>query len=389
MERTPTTDTSKFNFPLGFLWGSATASFQVEGGIENNDWSKAGREGRVPLCGNAVNHYNLFEEDFDIAKSLGQNAHRFSIEWSRIEPEEGKFDESEVEHYRKVISALKSRNIEPVVTLWHFTLPLWFVDQGGFAQKNAHLKFARYCEYVVGKLSGVSYYVTMNEPLIWASGGYFRGHWPPFEKNFISYFLIQRSLVLAHRKAYKVMKSIQPNLSIGIAKHNMHFDSNSAPWNVIAANLMRWIWNHRFLGKISKYQDFIGLNFYISKRFGGERDCLKSEMGWDLYPEGFYRVLMELRRYNKPVYVLENGIADKGDVYRAKYIASHVEALSKAMQGGVDVRGYFYWSLLDNYEWSFGFEKYFGLVEVDRTTMKRTLRPSALVYKSIVEKNKI
>src|SRR3989338_1108770 len=139
-------------FPDGFLWGSATSSYQVEGGIENNDWAEATRNGKVPLAGRGCDHYNRYEGDFDIAKSLWQNAHRFSIEWARIEPDEGKFDDNAIEHYRKVLAALRDRGLEPFVTLWHFTLPIWFSRMGGFENKKAPFYFARYCEYVVSRL---------------------------------------------------------------------------------------------------------------------------------------------------------------------------------------------------------------------------------------------
>jgi beta-glucosidase len=377
-------------FPQDFLWGAATASYQVEGGIDNNDWAKAAREGKLPVCGKAVDHYNRFEEDFDIAKSLHHNTHRFSIEWSRIEPEEGKFNEEEIEHYRKVLQALKQRNIEPFVTLWHFTLPEWFSKKGGFGHVDAPKIFARYAQFVVERLGmEARFWMTINEPLIWASGGYLRGHWPPFQKSFFSFHSIQTQLVKAHISAYRAIKSALPHAQVGIAKHNMFFDSDGKPWNTFAAFIMKWYWNHRFLKRIEKFQDFVGLNFYICKRFGKQRECVKTEMDWDIYPLGIYHVLCELKQYKKPIYITESGLADASDTYRANYIRDYLRQVKRAIDKGVNIKGYFYWSLLDNFEWSFGFNKHFGLVSVNPETMERSVRPSAFVYKEIAEKNRV
>ncbi len=378
------------NFPKGFFWGSATASFQVEGGIENNDWVEAGREGKVPICGKATDHYNRFEEDFDIAKSLSHNAHRFSIEWSRIEPEEGRFDDREIEHYRKVLKALRERGLEPFVTLWHFTLPVWFSKKGGFLNPKAPEIFARYCSYVVERLGGeANYWMTINEPLIWASGGYLKGEWPPFSKSVFSFLSVFKSLASAHKLAYREIKKVKKDLKVGIAKHNICFSYDFWPWNMFRAFFSRWFWNHRFLRLIYGHQDFIGLNFYIHKRFGTGKKYNKTEMGWDIYPEAFYKVLSELKKYNLPIYITENGLADSLDKNRPSYISEYTKAMSQALKEGVDVRGYFYWSLLDNYEWSFGFDKRFGLVEIDYSTLERKIRPSAYVYKKIIEENTV
>lgn len=172
-------------FPDGFFWGAATASFQVEGGIENCDWAEAGRKGKVPICVRACDHYNLYESDFDIVQKLGHNCHKISLEWARIEPEEGRFDLNEAAHYKSVISALHIRGLEPFVNLWHFTLPLWFTRSGGFENPRSVEQFARYAEFVAKEiLDDVKFILTVNEPLVWAGNGYMRGKWPPFKKTF-------------------------------------------------------------------------------------------------------------------------------------------------------------------------------------------------------------
>lgn len=375
----------KIQFPKEFFWGAATASYQVEGGIENNDWAQASREGKVPICGTATNHYELFESDFDLAQELGHNAHRFSIEWARIEPIEGKFDLEAIEHYRKILRALKARGITPFVTLWHFTLPLWFSNQGGFSHKKGPEIFARYCEFVAEHLQGeMKYIITINEPLVWASGGYLKANWPPFTMNPFSFLKIISQLVKAHNQAFKKIKAISTEYQVGISKHNIYFSSNNKIWNKGAAKFMKWFWNERFLNKIKAYQDFIGLNYYFTKQFGVHVGHVKSDMGWDLAPEGLYQCLKELSQYKKPLYITEHGLADEADTRRATYITDSLTLIHKAIKEGVPIKGYMHWSLLDNYEWSFGFTKRFGLIEVDYQTLQRKIRPSALVYKEII-----
>ncbi len=379
-------------FPDGFLWGASTAAYQVEGGIENVDWAQAARAGRVPPIGRACDHYNRFENDFDIAKSLGMNAQRFSIEWARIEPEEGKFDEREIEHYRKVLAALKARGLTPMVNLWHFTLPLWFSENGGFLQKGAPEIFARYCGYVVGKLGAeAELWLTHNEPMVYTSNGYFRGIWPPFLKNPVRYLRVISAIAAAHRAAYAAMKAARPSIKIGIAKHNIYFDSNANPFNKLLCAFMDWFWNHRFLQLIDGYQDFIGLNHYFRRTFGlsaQEREkAVRSDMGWEVHPMSIYYCLMGLKRYGLPIYISEHGLADAADIIRPLFIQNAARAVLRALADGVPVKGYFHWSLLDNYEWAHGFSQRFGLVAVDYDTFERTPRPSAGVYKQICERN--
>lgn len=375
-------------FPKGFFWGSATASYQVEGGIINTDWAKAAQTRRVPACGRATDHYNRFESDFDIVQTLDQNAHRFSIEWARIEPEEGKFNQKEIEHYRAVLHSLKRRGIEPFVTLWHFTLPVWFEEKGGFMNPDSAQIFARYCSFVIQELGKeAKYWMTMNEPLVWASGGYRTGKWPPFKASPLQFLLVLEKLARAHKDAYTAMKGVVDSIEIGIAKHNIFFVSNGNPFNLVIAQIATWFWNKRFLNKIKYHQDFIGLNYYFYKKFGGNGNLPKSDMGWDLFPEGLYHCLKQLQVYKKPIYITENGIADGKDTQRAWFIEESIKNVARAIREGVSVKGYFYWSLLDNYEWSYGFTERFGLVEINYDTLTRTVRPSALIYKRIIEEN--
>ncbi|MEN9920131.1 MAG: hypothetical protein RL538_24 [Candidatus Parcubacteria bacterium] len=402
-------------FPKGFLWGAATASYQVEGGIENCDWAQAARDGRVPTCGRACEHYTRYEQDFDIAKSLGHNVHRFSVEWARIEPEEGKFNEEAIEHYREVLRALQARSIMPIITLWHFTLPLWFSDRGGFEQKDSPEIFARYCAFVVERLSDLcGHFSTINEPSVYASNGWLRGSWPPFKRFALTdmvaitnsgrsyeakatkglaplflYFKVRKHMALAHNAAYKAIKNVRPNVDVNFVHHVIVFDANWNPFNKLAASIANWQWTHVFMKRTAGHYDSIGLNYYFYTKFGDKRKWRKTDMDWNFAPERIYDALMMLKRYKKPIYIAEAGLADEADSGRAEYITKQVGAAWRALQSGVDVQAHIYWSLLDNYEWALGFEKRFGLVEVDYATLERKIRPSAYVYKAICDANAV
>ena len=402
-------------FPEGFYWGSATASYQVEGGIGNTDWAKAAGEGRVPACGRACDHYHRYEADFDIAKELGHNAHRLSVEWARIEPEEGRFDEVAIEHYREVLKALHTRGITPFITIWHFTLPLWFSERGGFERKDSPEIFARYSAYVVEKLGDLcANFSTINEPSVYASNGWLRGSWPPFKRFALTdmvaitnsgrtyeskadkglkpvflYLRVMKNLALAHNAAYKRIKKVRPAANVNFVHHVIVFDANRNPFNKLKAYIVNRLWTHKFMRRTRGHYDSIGLNYYFYTQFGDRRQWRKTDMDWNFAPEHIYDALMMLKRYRKPVFISEAGLADATDSGRAEYITKQVEGAWRALQEGVDVRGHMYWSLLDNYEWALGFEKRFGLVEIDYDTLERKIRPSAYVYKKIIEQNGI
>ncbi len=408
-------DTNEKKFPDDFFWGAATASYQVEGGIENTDWAKAATEGRVPHCGRACDHYNRYEKDFDIAKELGHDAHRLSVEWARIEPKEGKFDMEAIKHYQRVAKALQDRGIHPGITLWHFTLPLWFSESGGFERKDAPEIFARYCAFVVEHLKNYCHhYSTMNEPVVVASNGYLRGTWPPFKRfaffdfltitnsgrqhearykkglrPFFLYLKVVNNLAKSHNAAHDAIKRVLLASDVSVVKHVILFHSNRNPFNRLLAKVMNWWWTHRFMKKVIDKCDSVGLNYYFHKKFGDKDTYEKTDMDWDIFPQGIYACLMMLWRYKKPLYVSEAGIADAKDDRRGDYIKKQAEGTWKAIQAGADVRGHFYWSFMDNYEWALGFEKRFGLVEINYETLERKIRPSAYIYKDICEKNAI
>lgn len=383
-------------FPDGFLWGAATASYQVEGGITNCDWAVAAQSGRVVPAGSSIDHYNRYEEDFDLAASLGHSCHRISIEWSRIEPEEGKFDMKEIEHYQKVLKALSDRNIVPFVTLWHFTLPQWFVERGGFLKKENITFFVRYCEFVIGHLKRhCKNFATINEPMVYSSMGYLWGQWPPFDIFKVDQFLkVVQNLIRAHKLVYEDIKAKhEKELCISIVKNNMYMHvSRNSRWNplhYVVKMAAHYFWNEYFLRRIVHHMDAIDINYYFHTEYGQKAKYIKSDMNWDLYPEGLYHVLKNVKKFKKNIRVTEAGLADEHDIYREKYIKDLVVATHRAIQDGVPVKGFMYWSLLDNYEWSHGFTKKFGLIAVDQNTKKRTIRQSAFAYKKICESNAV
>ncbi len=257
-------------------------------------------------------------------------------------------------------------------------------------------------------------FATMNEPNVYGSNGWLRGSWPPFKRfaltDLISitnsgrtfeskaqkglrplflYMQVMRHLTEAHNKAYYAIKKMSPDVDVSIVKHVILFHANWNPINKIVACIANYAWTYWFMNRVYKQCDSIGLNYYFHKKFGDDAVYVKTDMDWDIYPEGLEDTLLMLARYQKPLYVSESGIADKKDVYRADYIQRQVRAMWRAIDRGADVRGHMYWSLLDNYEWALGFEKRFGLVSIDYTTLKRTVRPSAHVYQRICETNAV
>ena len=395
-------------FPKNFLWGTATSSHQVEGDNTNNDWWEAEQKGLVShKSGKACDSYNRYEEDFDLAKTMANNAHRFSIEWSRIEPEEGKFNEEEIEHYRKILQALRVRGLEPFVTLHHFTNPIWFAQKGGWANKKAPEYFERYVKYVASHLGKeVTYWITINEPLVFVEHAYLKGHWPPFHRvDAVGIWRVLRNMLQAHRRAYGILHELLPGAMVSVASNSNYYEPSRGilgPVNKLLVNTWRYVKNFWIFDQIQDVQDFIGINSYKHYGFSLARGFfqlgeLQGDFGWKAYPEGLCHVVKEIyQKYKKPIYITENGISDADDDQRADFIKKHLKWLHKAIEEGADVRGYFYWSLLDNFEWAEGFTQRFGLVEVNFDLpsassggggLERKVRPSGVVYGEICKNN--
>ena len=378
-------------FPKGFFWGAASASYQVEGNIYNNDWAFEARNSkRVPEADSGPDHFNRYEEDFDIAKSLSHNCHRFSIEWSRIEPHEGEFSIDAVRHYQKVLSALHKRKLEPFVTLWHFTLPQWLAEKGGTSHPKFPEYFSRYASFIASNLGEhCTHWATMNEPNIVTGQGYLSGEWPPHKKHrYFTALGVLNNLAKAHILAYHEIKKHDFVSDVGVVKHNIYFHSEGGnPFNWLKAKFANMFWNHYFLRKVYNHCDSIGLNYYQHAGFGDQNIYKKSDMDWDIFPMGIYHVLIGLKKYNKPVFIAEAGIADEKEEYRAQYIKDLVFWMHQAISDGVSLKGYMYWSMTDNFEWAYGYDKRFGLVEIDYVTKIRSVRESAITLKTIAENN--
>lgn len=399
-------------FPEEFLWGSATSSHQVEGGNHNewSEWEKHAADslgqkanGRVNrenfISGQACDHYNRFREDFDIAKSLRHNAHRFSLEWSRIEPEEGKFDQEAIMHYRQVLTALRERGLEPFVTIWHWTNPIWVRDKGGWENKKTIEYFVRFSKRVAEEYKDlVKFWIPLNEPETYIGVSFVQGRFPPQKTSFRIANKVFKNLMQAHKEVYRTIKSISPQAQVGASHYALYMDAYQDCWyNRILVRFLRYFRSRRFWNSLQGYRDFFGLQYYhhdrIALSLGGKWGLIEvrnenkvtTDNGWEIYPEGLYYLLKEISKYKEPIYITENGIADAADTRRADFIKDHVEQVRRAIAEGVEVRGYFYWSLLDNFEWDNGYQARFGLVEVDYKTQARKIRPSAWEYKKMIQ----
>jgi beta-glucosidase len=392
-------------FPKGFLWGTATSAHQIEGGLTNDwsDWEKSprrladlksqGLDSTEFISGSASNSWEHLDDDIACVKQISNNAYRFSLDWSRIEPEEGVFDEAAIEKYHQFVIRLRAQGIEPFVTLWHWPLPLWLRDKGGWESAAIVKYFSRFTEKVAKAMPEVIFWLTLNEPNIYAGQSYLAGVWPPQKRNPISYLRVLQHLMRAHCAAYDVIKKIKPATQVGVVTNNMDFDAAPGIINKLIASGARWWWNRRFLNYIKYHQDIIGLNYYFRKgiRYGLENNTTDkvSDIGWELYPQHIRPVIDELKRYGKPVYITENGLADTADKYRAWFLKQVLVATHAAIEAGADVRGYFHWSLIDNFEWSSGFAPKFGLFSVDHESWERSPRPSASVYAEIAKTNQV
>ena len=405
-----------------FYWGASTASHQVEGN-NYNQWTvweelNAGRlaagakksysylknwddikvEATNPnnyLSSNGVDHYNRFEEDFDLAKSMGLNSFRFTIEWSRIEPNEGEWNQAEIDHYKKYIFAMHKRGLEPFLNIWHWTMPVWFTNIGGFEKKKNLKYFDRFVKKIAEELLvDVNYVLVLNEPLVYATMSYLSGDWPPSLKRPIKTIIVLINLTRAHKLAYRNLKARKPLIKIGIAAHITNF--KTAKNNFVGRTVVKmsdYFWNLWFLNRIEQQLDFIGINHYFTNyfknwKFNNNPDHPLSDMGWYMEPSSLNMAIDNMwSTYKKPIIISENGLADRNDKNRKWWLEETFASLKKSKDSGVDLIGYLHWSLLDNFEWAYGWWPNFGLISVDRENMKRTKRKSSEYYSSFITKN--
>ncbi len=417
------------NFPDSFLWGAATAAHQVEGANDNNDWwdweQTPGHIQNGDRSTVACDWWKgkRYHEDFDLARSLNQNAHRLSVEWSRIEPREGEWNADALAFYRRILIALRERGMTPLVTLHHFANPRWLAAQGAWETQTVVPLFERFAVKVAQELGDLcDFWVTINEPFVYAFSGYSDGNWPPGKKNFSLAFRVLANMVRAHAAAYHAIHRIQPNARVGIAHHLRRFlpanpSSGLDRWAASLRDGMANRWFFRALvdgrlrfparGSVPQAigtQDFIGVNYYFAERSAfdvgspGQLFSRSIKPVWhasappfagEIHPASFYDFLKEHAVYGKPIYVTENGLFDLGDETQARYLVSHIAAVQRAMAEGVPVKGYFYWTLVDNFEWAEGFTARFGLYRLDVATQTRTPRLSAEIYGRIARENGI
>jgi beta-glucosidase len=411
-------------FPNNFTFGVATSAYQVEGGIEN-DWSEWERSGKLKeshvRCGRAVDHWSRYDEDYGLALDVGASAFRISLEWARIEPERGRIDGAVLEAYRERLLRMKARGLRPVVTLHHFTHPLWFHRDTPWhlpQSVDAFRAYVRACAPVLAGLDALI--ISFNEPMVLLLGGYLQGLMPPGIADGAKTMAALENMVRAHVAAREELLAVLGRVEMGISQNTLAFAPDRG-WHPLDRALVRLgaqAYNHAFhealvSGKLRVNMpgigstrvdvpgarescEFIGMNYYtrahlrftprppfISFQFRDMNKRGLTDIGWEDWPEGFGQVLREFKRYGLPVWVTENGIDDRAGQRRPAYIQAHLAQVLQARAAGIDVRGYLYWSLLDNFEWLEGWGPRFGLYHVDFETLERRATPACRYYKEV------
>jgi beta-glucosidase/6-phospho-beta-glucosidase/beta-galactosidase len=443
---------AQVTFPASFTWGSATAAFQVEKGLTATDWGAwVQTTGKIknmdlPDVGgpDALAHV---DEDIALLKASGQNAYRFSIEWARMYPTKAAFDADTpdmdaVTAYDALLTKLKAAGIAPWVTLHHFSTPSWLSDPSMGSQPQAWERpemaalFVEWSKRIATRWGDkIDDYITINEPLNLALGGYVQGSFPPGQLLAMDRtFAVVKAETRAHAKAFEAIHAADKTARVSMAFHQRGFHpyDPANPDDVEATARLKYIWNAWLMNAVVKgdwdddydqkydgpndkqgdptlkgHVDYLGVNYYsdtlVARSHGVViplinvsvlQDHLntgrpKNEMWWDVYPQGMREVLDQAKAYGLPIVITENGIADSTDVNRARYLTEHLQQVGAAIAGGADVRGYFHWSLIDNFEWANGFCPKFGLAAYDQKTKARTLRASGQQYKKIIDARKI
>lgn len=417
-----TKQSERIVFPKKFLWGAATSAHQVEGGLVNqwttwelehakrlsvqaphqfgdiDSWPHIKKEAIRPdnyVSGRGVDHYHRYEEDFAILKSLNMNAFRFCIEWARIEPQEGAWDAAAIAHYRTYLRTLKKMGITPVVTLFHFTLPEWFMAKGGFEKRRNIKYFVYYVEKVLSELGrDIEWIVTINEPTVYAGESYLEGYWPPNKARKRDLLRVLCNLVAAHKKVYKLTRA-RKKWKVSMAHHLIYcYPGDDAILSRASARVANYFLNTWVLRRVRRHSDFLAINYYFARRIYGYRahdPYLKvSDLGWDMQPDKLQYLLEDVaERYRLPIMITENGLADGTDSQRQWWLTETIKAMHEALKRDIKLIGYLHWSLLDNFEWDKGYWPKFGLVAVDRQTMARTVRPSARWFAAVIKKLRV
>ena len=406
---------ASFRLGDGFLLGVATAATQIEGGDSNNnwaDWASRGliSDGSSPVRAN--DHYVRWREDVELMSSMGLKVYRMGVEWSRIEPEAGRFDEAAMAHYREEIAAIIAAGMKPLLTLHHFSNPLWFEQMGAFEHSDSVAIFLRFAKAVIRGLGDlVSEYITINEPNVYATFGYFYGTWPPGQRSFKRAMRVMSRLAECHIRAYEMIHQVRVDMGfddsrVSFAHHMRVFDPESPgnPIHHIGAKLTARMFQDivdaalmtgdfklplRRPRDISRgrYYDFIGINYYTRstvRNFGdGVRaDAPVNDLGWEIYPEGLIRCVDAMyKKYHAPIYITENGTCDNDDRFRSKYIYEHLRQIAAS---DLPIERYYHWCFCDNFEWVEGEKARFGLVHIDFETQKRTPKRSAEFFRRLI-----
>jgi len=391
------------NFPQGFRWGTATAAHQVEGGNWNNDWWAWEHAPNTPCeepSGDACDQLNRYDSDIALCAALGFDNYRFSIEWSRIEPEPGEFSIAALDHYRRVLASCHAHSIEPVVTFHHFTTPRWVVAEGGWHTASTVDRFLRFAEKSVnhlGDLIGTA--CTINEPNIVSFVGYQMGFFPPGSTDDAEFAAANANFIDAHRRVVPILKGGPGDFPVGLTLSMADYQAVPADDAdaISRRDQIRAVSEDQFLDIVGN-DDFLGVQVYSRTRVGpnsvlaGEDGVPTLPMGYEFWPESLGACLRRAWDYtggSVPLLVTENGIGTDNDPQRIEYVQRALEGVLSCIADGIDVRGYTYWSLMDNFEWAFGYRPRFGIIEVDRATQRRTVKPSGEWLSGIVRANSL
>jgi beta-glucosidase len=387
---------TEISFPDGFLWGTATSAHQIEGGNFNNDWwdwEHNPDSGCAESSGDACDSLHRWSEDIELVAAMGLGAYRFSLEWSRIEPAEGEFSIAALDYYRRICAACRERDIAPVVTFHHFTLPKWLSARGGWEAPDGPDAFARFVTRATRGIGDiVGWACTINEPSVIASMGYSVGSSPPGVKGDLARHLaVNEALVRAHRLAVDVLRSGPGDFPVGLSASMDEFVAE--PGGEAVCEAARDILEGTFL-RATSGDDFVGIQCYTRQHFGpsgpapDDPDVPTTQMGYEYWPQVVEHCARRAAAATGlPVLVTENGIASDDDDERIAYLAEALRGVERCLDDGVDIRGYFVWSLLDNFEWGHGFRPKFGLHSVDRDTFIRHPKPSALWFGEVARAN--
>lgn len=385
------------------LLGTASAAHQIEGGNIYNNWHK--KEimlEHVEDSGKAINSYELYKTDRKLLQDLGCNAYRFSIEWSRINPTKDEFKDEEIKHYNKVIDDLITNGITPIVTLHHFTNPMWFADLGGWLKSENVDYFTKYLEYLLPKLDKrVEYFITINEPNVYTASQYIAKAWYPYELNIIKATKKYHNLLEAHKRSYILLKKFFPKSMVSFATNHMivkPIKDKFYLFNLLLASVARYLINSYFLNRAKDYIDYIALNFYgiFSLGFSFKEvvrafpdfKMVFTNTGSSVYKyfpaETISIALDQLKKYNLPILITENGLLTSDDSERIKFLKVVFSTLKEWNRKNKSLIGYLHWTLIDNYEWELGYKAHYGLYSFNKETFERIPKPSAKVFKQLV-----